>query len=104
MLEKFTREDMENTMRIRGFSENSIKLYTGQIRNLAAYYHRPPHTLEPEDIKNYQIHLVNEKQVLWSTFNIAVCAMKFFFTMWLETIGIFHVSLFRKNKKLCLLF
>ncbi|MDA3833629.1 MAG: site-specific integrase [Spirochaetales bacterium] len=77
-MKKYTRKDMVEAMKIRGFSENTIEIYTNHIGYLARYFNRPPQTLSPDDIQQYQVYLVQEKKVCWSTFNQAVCAMRFF--------------------------
>jgi site-specific recombinase XerD len=41
----------------------------------------PPELLGPEEIRTYQVHLVQEKRVSWSAFNIAVSAMKFVYAV-----------------------
>jgi len=80
-LKQFTRREMREVMEIRGFSEVTISTYINHIRNLAEYFNMPPHTLQPQHIHSYQVFLVQEKQVSWSFFNQAVCAMRFFLTM-----------------------
>jgi hypothetical protein len=80
-LKQFTRKEMREVMEIRGLSEVTIVTYINHIRNLAEYFNRAPHTLQPEHIHAYQVFLVQEKQVSWSFFNQAVCAMRFFLTM-----------------------
>jgi len=77
----FTRREMREIMQIRGFSEVTISTYINHVRNLAEYFNKPPHTLQPEHIHEYQVFLVQEKQVSWSFFNQTVCAMMFFLTM-----------------------
>jgi hypothetical protein len=79
--EQFTRKHMLEVMQIRGFSERTISIYITHIRNFAEYFNKPPHTLLPQHIHAYQVFLVQEKQVSWSFFNQAVCAMRFFLTM-----------------------
>jgi len=80
-MQKFTRKEMREVMEIRGFSENTISIYINHISNLADYFNKSPHTLEQEHIHEYQVYLVQQKQVSWSFFNQAVCAMRFFLTM-----------------------
>ncbi len=80
-VKKFTRDEMRETMQIRGFSDVTISTYINHVRNLAEYFNKPPHTLQPEHIHQYQVFLVQEKQVSWSFFNQAVCAMRFFLTI-----------------------
>jgi integrase/recombinase XerD len=77
----FTRREMREVMQIRGFSEVTISTYINHVRNLAEYFNKPPHTLQPEHLHEYQVFLVQEKQVSWSLFNQTVCAMRFFLTM-----------------------
>jgi len=80
-VKQFTRREMREIMQIRGFSEVTISTYVNHVRNLAEYFNKPPYTLQPEHIHEYQVFLVQEKQVSWSFFNQTVCAMRFFLTM-----------------------
>jgi len=80
-VKKFTRDEMREIMQIRGFSDVTISTYINHVRNLAEYFNKPPHTLQPDHIHQYQVFLVQEKQVSWSFFNQAVCAMRFFLIM-----------------------
>lgn len=76
-----TRQDLQQELRIRGYSERTIEIYTYHLENFAAYFNKPPHTLTPEHIHEYQVFLVNKKQVSWTFFNQAVCALRFFLTL-----------------------
>ena len=98
-MKKYTREDMKAKMQIRGFSPNTIKIYIDHLKNIAFYFNKPPHTLTPEHIHKYQVFLVQEKQVSWSCFNQAVCALRFFLTMSSAMTGQSNTSRFRKNTK-----
>ena len=79
---------MTNIMRVRGYSPGTIGAYLNQVRDMAEYFNKAPHTLTPEHIHRYQVFLVREKQVSWSFFNQAVCAIRFFLIMWLVTAGL----------------
>ena len=110
-MKQYTRVKMREMMEIRGFSQNTIEIYINHVKNLAAYFNKPPHMLTPEHIHKYQVFLVQEKQVCWSTFNQAVCSMRFFLTMkgcipeqvvfnrpgWLEMTGLLSTYPFRKS-------
>ena len=96
-MKQYTRVKMREIMEIRGFSQNTIEIYINHVKNLAAYFNKPPHMLTPEHIHKYQVFLVQEKQVCWSTFNQAVCSMRFFLTMWLEMTGLLSTYPFRKS-------
>ena len=98
-MKQYTRVKMREIMEIRGFSQNTIEIYINHVKNLAAYFNKPPHMLTPEHIHKYQVFLVQEKEVCWSTFNQAVCAMRFFLTMLLEMTGQSSTYHSRKSTK-----
>ena len=72
------RAAMQEEMAIRGYSDNTIKLYLKQMQNFAEYFNKAPDTLSPNHIHEYQVYLVQEKQVSWTYFNQTVCALRFF--------------------------
>ena len=80
IMSQYTRKEMREIMEIRGFSDVTISMYIHHVRNFAEYFNRAPHTLSIDDIHEYQVYLVQQKQVSWSFFNQAVCAMRFFLT------------------------
>ena len=98
-MKKYTRVEMREIMEIRGFSQSTIKIYINQIKNLALYFNKPPHTLSLEHIHKYQVFLVQEKQVRWATFNQSVCSIRFFLTKLLEMTGQSSTYPTRKNIK-----
>ena len=98
-MKKYTRNEMKTFMEVRGFSPRTIGVYINHLINLAGYFNKAPHTLSPEHIHKYQIYLVNEKQVSWSFFNQAVCAMKFFLTMLWVIAGLSSISPTKKSTK-----
>lgn len=91
---------MKAAMQVRGFSRNTIKIYIDHMKNFAAYFNKAPHTVTPEHIHQYQVFLVQEKQVSWSYFNQAVCALRFFLTMWSAMTGQSNTFHIRKVIKL----
>ena len=77
----YTRKEMQHELLVRGYSQSTVNTYIYHMKNIASYFNKPPHTLTPENIHQYQVYLVHEKQVSWSFFNQAVCALRFFLTM-----------------------
>lgn len=73
------RDLMERDLSIRGYSERTCKTYLAQVRNLVRHYMVPPDELSIEQINAYQGHLVQDRKLSWSSFNIAVCAIRFFY-------------------------
>lgn len=96
-MKKYTRVEMREMMEVRGFSPKTVDIYIHHVRNLAEYIGKPPHKVTPEEILKFQVFLVHENQVCWSTFNQAVCAMRFFLTMWLAMTGLSNIFPSRKN-------
>ena len=114
-MKQYTRKEMRDIMEVRGFSQNTIKIYIDHLKNFAAYFNKAPHRLEPEHIHAYQVYLVQEKQVClvrsfascsawrptWSFFNQAVCALRFFLAMLSAMIGLSNISRSRKSTENC---
>jgi integrase/recombinase XerD len=75
------RQRMIEDMRVRNLSAKTISIYVAAVAKFAQFFHRSPELLGPEEIRTYQVHLVQEKRVSWSAFNIAVSAMKFVYTV-----------------------
>ncbi|MBF8288100.1 MAG: integrase family protein [Candidatus Rokubacteria bacterium] len=73
------RDLMERDLKIRGYGERTCKTYLAQVRDLALHYMLPPDELTIEQINAYQGHLVQDRKLAWSSFNIAVCAIRFFY-------------------------
>ena len=73
------RQRMLDDMQLRHFSPRTVVSYVDQVAQYARYFGRSPEALGPEEIRRYQIHLVQEKKVAWSTFNQAVCALRFLY-------------------------
>ena len=70
---------MDRELRIRGYAENTRKAYLGHVRAFVGHFMRPPDQLTINDVNNYQLHLTKECKVSWSTFNVHVCALRFFY-------------------------
>ena len=70
---------MDRELRIRGFAENTRQNYLEKMRCFVRHFMRPPDELTPEDVKQYQLFLTKERRVSRSTFNVHVCAIRFFY-------------------------
>ena len=70
---------MDRELRIRGFAENTRQIYLEKMRCFVRHFMRPPDELTAEDVKQYQLFLTRERRVSWSTFNVHVCAIRFFY-------------------------
>jgi len=73
------RQRMLAEMSVRNFAPATQSAYIHQVEAFARHFKRSPALLGREEIRRYQLHLINERHVSWSTFNQAVCALRFFF-------------------------
>lgn len=73
------RQRMIHDMQIRNYSPRTIQVYVYHAGCFAKFCGKSPLQLGPEDIRRYQVHLVEHKKVSWSSFNQAVCALRFLY-------------------------
>ncbi len=95
------RQRMIDDLKIRNYSAHTVKIYVEAVARFARHFNKSPDLLGPEDIRRYQIFLVQEKHVSWTVFNQTVCALRFFYQ---QTLGkdwaIKHIPYPRQEKKL----
>ncbi|MDH5676669.1 MAG: site-specific integrase [Myxococcales bacterium] len=72
------RRRMIEDLQVRNYSQRTIDAYVRQVAAFARYFGKSPEVLGPEEVRLYQVHLL-EKQVAWSTQNQAVAALRFVF-------------------------
>jgi site-specific recombinase XerD len=63
-------------LRLRNYSPKTQQLYVECVSLFARHFGRSPELLGPEEIRIYQLYLIQEKQVSWSRFNQTVCALR----------------------------
>ena len=73
------RQRMKDDLRLRNYSDRTIKAYLRCVSNFALHFGKSPDELGPGHIREYQLHLVNQKQCSWAVFNQTVCALRFFY-------------------------
>lgn len=78
------RQRMIQDMRIRNYSPKTIKHYVSHVAAFARHFGKSPDRLGPPHIRGYQVYLIEEKKCSWSNFNIAVCALRFFYRVTLK--------------------
>ena len=70
---------MAEDMQIRNHPATTIRCYTSHVEKFTQYFDRPAKELGPEEIRQFQLHLINERKVGWSTFNQTVSALRFLY-------------------------
>ena len=75
---------MAEDMQLRNFADATIDAYTYHADKFCQHFGKTADKLGPEQIREYQLFLVNEKKVGWSTFNQAVCGLRFLYQVTLK--------------------
>lgn len=73
-LRKRVLEELER----RNYSKATAHAYVGAIRRFAEYFHRSPDQLGPEQIREYQLHMV-QRGLATKTVMIQMAALRFLF-------------------------
>jgi integrase/recombinase XerD len=73
------RKMMLDELQRRNYAHTTAEAYVRALRNFAAYFHLPPDRLGPEQIRQYQLHLLRDKRLSPGTVHQHVAALKFFF-------------------------
>ena len=66
-------------MMIRNLADATIDAYTYHVRRFADFIEQPLDRATVEDVRNFQLYLIETKKVAYSSFNQAVCALRFFY-------------------------
>ena len=74
------RKKMHQDLQLAGLSEGTQGLYLRVLRQLAVHYDTPPDRLSEQQVRDYLLHLKNDKKSASSTLGIAYSAIKFFYS------------------------
>jgi len=77
------RQRMIDDMRMRKFGEKTQADYLRAVRNFANHHGHSPDTATVEDLRRYQLHLV-DRGISPSSLNSAISGLKFFFDVTLD--------------------
>jgi integrase/recombinase XerD len=77
------RQRMLDDMRMRKLSDKTQSHYLRAVRCFAAYLGRPPDTASAEELRRYQLHLV-DAGISPASLNAAISGLKFFFDITLD--------------------
>jgi integrase/recombinase XerD len=78
------RKRMQEELQRRNYSESTTICYLRQITEFAEHFGRSPAQLGPEEIKQFQLYLVQEKKVSWATYIQTTAALRF---LYVKTLG-----------------
>jgi integrase/recombinase XerD len=94
------RRRMIEDMRVRNLSPVTQRCYVHAVAKFARHFNRSPDQLVLEEIRAYQVHLTTTG-ISWAGFNVAVCALRFFYGVTLgRTTIVERIPYARKRRQL----
>jgi integrase/recombinase XerD len=78
------RQRLLEDLQRRNYSPKTISCYVAHVAQFARHFGRSPDQLGAEDIRAWQLHLLQVKHASWSAYNQSVCALRFFYGICLQ--------------------
>ena len=78
------RQRMLEDMRIRNLTDNTQKTYLLQVGCFARHFGRSPELLGPEEVRAYQVYLLNERKLAARSIGINAAALRFLYSVTLK--------------------
>jgi integrase/recombinase XerD len=78
------RRRMREDLQLRGLAPKTQQCYLEAVKHLAQHYRRAPDQISEEEIRQYFLYLINEKQVAESTLRIHLYGIRFFYERTLQ--------------------
>jgi integrase/recombinase XerD len=73
------RQRMQDDLRLRNYSAATERIYLYHVDKFVHHFHSSPAVLGPEDIREYLLYLINERECSWSWSRQAVAALRFLY-------------------------
>lgn len=86
------RQRMDEDMIVRGMAERTRESYLWAVTGLAKFYRRAPDQIADAEVQAYLLHLIRDRHRSWSTCNIVVHGLRFFY----------HTTLKRDRTTFCI--
>jgi integrase/recombinase XerD len=74
------RKRMLQDLQLAGMSERTQEAYLRSVRQLADHFHTPPDRLSEHQVRDYFLHLKNDRKFASASLVIAYSAIKFFYS------------------------
>jgi site-specific recombinase XerD len=78
------RKQMESDLVVRGMAAKTRAAYINAVVGLARYYGKSPERISEAEVQRYLLHLIQERELSWSSCNIATHGLKFFYRVTLK--------------------
>jgi site-specific recombinase XerD len=73
------RQRMLEELQRRNFSETTIETYLRVVEDFARYFGKRPDRLNQDDIRKYQVHLLQKRKLTVKTVRLHTAALRFFY-------------------------
>ena len=73
------RQRMIDAMQLRGLAQRTQQSYVAAVAGLSKHYARSPDQLDGQQVQDYLLHLLRERQLARSSVNQASCAFRFLY-------------------------
>jgi len=93
-------EDLRRELVSRKYSYNTVKGYIYYNRDFLDFTDKEPSKVNDDDIKDYLLHLAEERESATATINQAINALKFYYGTMQKKKFVYEVRRPRKDKKL----
>jgi site-specific recombinase XerD len=70
---------MFEEMELRNFAPKTIELYVDNVAKFAKHFGKSPELLGEEQVRQYLVHLVEERKLAWGTYNQALAASRYLY-------------------------
>jgi len=72
---------MAEDMKIRHLAQATIDAYTYHVGRFAEFLGKDLKKATPEDVRDFQLEMIEVRKLGWSSFNQAVCGLRFLYTV-----------------------
>ena len=74
------RQRMHQDLQLAGLSERTQEAYLRAVRQLAEHFHTPPDQLSEPQVRDYLLHLKNDRKLASASLIVAGCGIRFFYS------------------------
>ncbi len=73
------RKMMLDELQRRNYAQSTVEAYISAVREFAGHFKRPPDGLGPDQIREFQLHLIRDRKLAVNTVKQRMAAIQFFF-------------------------
>ena len=93
------RDQMQTDLQLKGITPRTQAAYLREVRNLALYFKKSPEELGESEIKEYLLHLIQDKKLSEGTYRFYYSGLKFLYKQTLKREWVVEKILCPKRKE-----